>query len=226
MLGAKEVPPLPRILIAEDERSISNLIRLALAKEGYDCVCAGDGDEVVSILEGGRFDLVLLDVMLPKVDGFALMDFIRPLGVPVIFITARGDLADRIHGLRAGAEDYIVKPFEVAELLARVDVVLRRFRQTDGVMIVDGLTVDTLGRRVMRDDQEIPLTKTEYELLLLLMRNPGRALTREAMYEQVWGQPFRYGTKTVDLHVQRMRKKVKWEEKIVAVNRVGYRFEA
>ena len=115
---------------------------------------------------------------------------------------------------------------EVAELLARVDVVLRRFRQTDGVMIVDGLTVDTLGRRVMRDGQEIPLTKTEYELLLLLMRNPGRALTREAMYEQVWGQPFRYGTKTVDLHVQRMRKKVKWEEKIVAVNKVGYRFEA
>ena len=86
--------------------------------------------------------------------------------------------------------------------------------------------MDTLGRRVMRDGQEIPLTKTEYELLLLLMRNPGRALTREAMYEQVWGQPFRYGTKTVDLHVQRMRKKVKWEEKIVAVNKVGYRFEA
>ena len=215
-----------QILVVEDERPISNLIAVNLRKAGYSCRCVYDGMAAADALDKARYDLILLDVMLPKVDGFALMDFIRPLGVPVIFITARGDLADRIHGLRAGAEDYIVKPFEVAELLARVDVVLRRFRQTDGVMIVDGLTVDTLGRRVMRDGQEIPLTKTEYELLLLLMRNPGRALTREAMYEQVWGQPFRYGTKTVDLHVQRMRKKVKWEEKIVAVNKVGYRFEA
>lgn len=138
----------------------------------------------------------------------------------------RGDLADRIHGLRAGAEDYIVKPFEIAELLARVNVVLRRFRQNDDVLVVDGLTIDVRARRVMRDGQDIPLTKTEYDLLLLLVRNPGRALTREAMYEQVWGQPFRYGTKAVDLHVQRMRKKVGWESKIVAVNRIGYRLEA
>ena len=214
------------ILIVDDNKEIVYSISELLKFEGYQVEKAYDGMEALDALEQKKIDLILLDVMLPKVDGFALMDFIRPLGVPVIFITARGDLADRIHGLRAGAEDYIVKPFEVAELLARVDVVLRRFRQTDGVMIVDGLTVDTLGRRVMRDGQEIPLTKTEYELLLLLMRNPGRALTREAMYEQVWGQPFRYGTKTVDLHVQRMRKKVKWEEKIVAVNKVGYRFEA
>ena len=215
-----------RILIAEDEQSISNLIRLALAKEGHECLCVTDGAKVADVMETDRFDLVLLDVMLPKVDGFALMDFIRPRGVPVIFITARGDLADRIHGLRAGAEDYIVKPFEIAELLARVNVVLRRFRQNDDVLVVDGLTIDVRARRVMRDGQDIPLTKTEYDLLLLLVRNPGRALTREAMYEQVWGQPFRYGTKAVDLHVQRMRKKVGWESKIVAVNRIGYRLEA
>lgn len=217
---------MPRILIAEDERPISNLIRLALAKEGYDCVCATDGAQAADLLERDSFDLVLLDVMLPKVDGFALMDFIRPTGLPVIFLTARGGVSDRVHGLRAGAEDYIVKPFEVAELLARVEVVLRRFRAEDDVIAIGGLVIDAKARRVTRDGAAIPLTKTEYDLLMLLVRNAGRALTRESIYEQVWGQPFRYGTKCVDLHIQRMRKKVGWEDRVVAVNRVGYRLEA
>lgn len=217
---------MPRILIAEDERPISNLIRLALAKEDYDCVCATDGAQAADLLERDSFDLVLLDVMLPKVDGFALMDFIRPTGLPVIFLTARGGVSDRVHGLRAGAEDYIVKPFEVAELLARVEVVLRRFHVEDDVIAIGGLVIDAKARRVTRDGAAIPLTKTEYDLLVLLVRNAGRALTRESIYEQVWGQPFRYGTKCVDLHIQRMRKKVGWEDRVVAVNRVGYRLEA
>lgn len=217
---------MPRILIAEDERPISNLIRLALAKEGYDCACATDGAQAADLLERDSFDLVLLDVMLPKVDGFALMDFIRPTGLSVIFLTARGDVSDRVHGLRAGAEDYIVKPFEVAELLARVEVVLRRFHTEDDIIAIGGLIIDAKARRVTRDGAAIPLTKTEYDLLVLLVRNAGRALTRESIYEQVWGQPFRYGTKCVDLHIQRMRKKVGWEDRVVAVNRVGYRLEA
>ena len=114
-----------RILIVEDEKPISNLLRLSLTKEGYACTCAFDGAEAADLLERGRYDLVLLDVMLPEIDGFELMEYIRPMEMPVIFITAKNAVNDRVRGLRAGAEDYIVKPFEIVELLARVDVVLR-----------------------------------------------------------------------------------------------------
>ena len=123
-----------RILIVEDEKPIAELIRLSLKKAGYACTCAGDGAEAADLLEVNAYDLVLLDVMLPQIDGFELMEYIRPTGTPVIFITARDSVGDRVKGLRMGAEDYIVKPFEVLELLARVDVVLRRYSKTSGVI--------------------------------------------------------------------------------------------
>lgn len=213
------------ILIVEDEKPISDLIKLSLTKAGYLCTCAYDGMECANLLEKRPFDLILLDIMLPEIDGFELMDYIRPMEIPVIFITAKGGVDDRVRGLRAGAEDYIVKPFEVIELLARVDVVLRRYRKADEKIEIGGLVIDTYAMEVKKDGQPIALTRKEYDLLLLFARNPRRALYRETIYEQVWHEEYQYGSKTVDLHVQRLRKKVGWEDRLVAVNKVGYRLE-
>ena len=155
--------------------------------------------------------------MLPQIDGFSLMEYIRPMGVPVIFITAMNAVMDRVKGLRMGAEDYIVKPFEVLELLARVEVVLRRYNKTADLMEIGGLTVDTVAMTVLKNGEEVKLTKKEY---------PNVALYRETIYERVWNEEFPYGSKTVDLHIQRLRKKVGWEKCLKAVNKVGYRLEA
>lgn len=212
-----------QILIVEDEQPIANLLRLSLTKAGYGCVWAPDGLQAADLLEENRYDLILLDVMLPGLDGFALMDYIRPMEIPVIFLTAKDAVADRVAGLRLGAEDYLVKPFAVDELLARVEVVLRRCRKQR--LWVGGLEIDAWARQVRRAGVEIPLTKTEYELLLLFARNPRRALYRETIYERVWGGQFPYGSKVVDLQVQRLRKKVGWEACLRAVNKVGYRLE-
>ena len=215
-----------KILIVEDEKPISDLIKLSLSKSVYNCDCVYDGMKAADALDEKAYDLVLLDVMLPQVDGFELMEYIRPLGVPVIFITAKNSVADRVKGLRMGAEDYIVKPFEVLELQARVDVVLRRYNKTDRVISIGGLTIDTQSMQVFRDESEIALTRKEFELLLLFARNPGTALYRETIYERVWGGDYTCGSKTVDLHVQRLRKKVGWDKRLRAINKVGYRLEA
>ena len=215
-----------QILIVEDERPISNLIRLSLKKAGYDCSCAFDGAEAADILEKQRFDLILLDVMLPEIDGFSLMEYIRPMEIPVIFLTAKNAVSDRVKGLELGAEDYLVKPFEIIELLARVNVVLRRYNKTATELHVGGLVIDTQAMLVYRDGEVVSLTPKEYELLLLFARNPGIALYRETIYERVWNEEFPYGSKTVDLHVQRLRKKLGWEELLHAVPKVGYRLEA
>lgn len=214
-----------QILIVEDEKAISNLIRLSLSKEGYACTCVYDGEQAADMLEENRYDLILLDVMLPKIDGFELMEYIRPMETPVIFITAKNAVADRVKGLRAGAEDYLVKPFEIVELLARVDVVLRRYRKNEAVLHVGGLEIDTYAMQVKKDGEAVSLTKKEYDLLLLFAQNPRRALYRETIYERVWGEEYQYGSKTVDLHVQRLRKKVGWENRLLSVNKVGYRLE-
>ena len=213
------------ILIVEDEKPISNLIRLSLKKAGYDCTCAFDGAEAADILEEQRFDLILLDVMLPEIDGFSLMEYIRPMEIPVIFLTAKNAVNDRVKGLELGAEDYLVKPFEIIELLARVNVVLRRYNKTAAELRVGGLVIDTQAMLVSRDGETISLTPKEYELLLLFARNPGIALYRETIYERVWKEDFPYGSKTVDLHVQRLRKKLGWEDILHAVPKVGYRLE-
>ena len=214
-----------RVLIIEDEKPISNLIRLSLTKEGFHCTCVYDGAAAADLLEINRYDLILLDVMLPEVDGFELMEYIRPMETPVIFLTAKGSVADRVKGLKLGAEDYIVKPFDTIELLARIDVVMRRYRKCDMVLEVGGLKIDTASMRVWRGEDEISLTKTEYDLLLLFARNPRRAMYRETIYEQVWREAYPYGSKAVDLQVQRLRKKVGWETALQAVNKVGYRLE-
>ncbi len=214
-----------RICIVEDEKPIANLIRMSLSRSGYQCTCVHDGAEAADLLEKSYFDLVLLDIMLPGIDGYALLEFIKSLEIPVIFITAKNAVADRVKGLRMGAEDYIVKPFEIIELIARVEVVLRRYQNISDVLLVAGLTIDTVSMSVNRDGEEIPLTNKEYELLLLFARNPNIALYRETIYERVWGGEYAYGSRTVDLHVQRLRKKTGLEEHLRAIPKIGYRLE-
>lgn len=216
---------MPNILIAEDERPIAELIRLTLKGAGYRCDWAPDGDQAADLAGSGRYDLALVDVMLPGSDGFALLDYCKGLDLPVIFVTARSAVADRVRGLHAGAEDYIVKPFDAAELLARVETVLRRFHKAQATLSLAGVTADPRARRTWRGGGEVALTPKEFDLLLLFLRNPNAALYRDTIYEQVWGGELAYGSKTVDLHVQRLRKKVGWEDCLRAVHKVGYRLE-
>ncbi len=213
------------ILIAEDEKPISNLIKLSLKNAGYLCSCAYDGAQAADMIDNRNFDLILLDIMLPEVDGFELMEYIRPLQIPVIFITAKNSVSDKVKGLRMGAEDYIVKPFEIIELLARIDVVLRRYHKAEETLIINGLTINTRSRKVSRDGCEIALTPKEYDLLLLFAQNPNTALYRETIYERIWEKEFTYGSKTVDLHIQRLRRKAHLEKELLAVNKIGYRLE-
>ncbi len=213
-----------RICIIEDEKPIANLIRMSLSRSGYQCTCIHDGIEAADLLERESFDLVLLDIMLPGADGYTLLEYIKTLEIPVIFITAKNAVTDRVKGLRMGAEDYIVKPFEMIELIARVEVVLRRYHKLDDILHVAGLTIDTVSMTVQRDNQPIILTNKEYELLLLFARNPNIALYRETIYERVWGGEYIYGSRTVDLHVQRLRKKAGLEQ-LRAIPKVGYRLE-
>ena len=214
-----------KIFIVEDEKPISDLLRMSLTKAGYECKCAYDGMAAADVLENECFDLILLDVMLPGADGFELMEYIKHLDMPVIFITAKNNVEDKVRGLRMGAEDYIVKPFEIIELLARIETVLRRYNKIDRMIEIAGLSIDTRSMVVRRGGEEIPLTRKEYELLLLFARNPGTALYRETIYERVWGGDYFGDSRTIDLHVQRIRKKAGWEDKLQSVYKVGYRLE-
>lgn len=213
------------IMVVEDEKPISNLIALSLKKAGYHSECAYDGLEAIDMLEKNYPDLILLDIMLPGADGFEILEYVKPLEIPVIFLTAKGDLNDRVNGLRYGAEDYIVKPFEIMELLARIEVVLRRYHKLDRIINILGLEIDTDAMCVKKEGKEINLTKKEYDTLLLFARNPGNVLFREIIYERVWGGDYIAGSRTVDLHVQRVRKKVGWEDFLITVPKMGYRLE-
>lgn len=214
-----------RILAVDDERPIAELLRLSLGRAGYECVCAYNGLEAANKIENESFDLILLDIMLPGIDGFELMDYIRETGIPVIFLTAKNAVADRVKGLRMGAEDYIIKPFDVLELLARVEGVLRRHGKLQTVLQIGDLEINTLSMQVLRQGQEILLTRKEYELLLLFARNVGVVLSKNTIYERVWGGEYPENTRTVELHVQRMKKKVGWDDRIKPVYGMGYRLE-
>ena len=214
-----------RILVVEDEKSINDLIEMNLTEAGYSCDCAYDVMHAADILERESFDLVLLDIMLPKVNGYELLDFIKPMNIPVIFITAKGSMEDKVRGLRLGADDYLVKPFEIVELLARVEAVLRRAGKTQYEIELGDLTIDTRSHTVSRGNRPISLTAKEFELLLLFIQNRNVALFRETIYERIWGGEYMGDSRTVDLHVQRLRKKLHWEDKIKTIYKVGYRLE-
>lgn len=214
-----------RVLVVEDEPPISDLICMNLTQRGYHCTAAYDGMQAADLIEKNHYDLVLLDIMLPKVDGYELLEYIRPMGIPVIFLTAKGSVEDRVRGLRQGADDYLVKPFEIVELLARVEVVLRRYHKTEARLEMDDVQIDTESRVVRKGGQVVDLTMKEYQLLLLFVQNRNIALFREVIFEKVWESDFLGDTRTVDLHVQRLRKKLDWGDKIRAIYKVGYRLE-
>lgn len=215
-----------KILIAEDEAPIANLIQTSLNDAGYRCIWAADGMVAANQLEREFFDLVLLDIMLPEIDGYEVLEYCKSLDVPVIFLTAKGSLHDRVKGLRLGAEDYITKPFELMELLARVETVLRRCGKTGRVLsLPPDIEIDTASRIVRKSGGAVSLTAKEYELLLLFVQNKNIALYRDRIYEKVWGEEFLGDSRTVDLHIQRMRKKLGLEKRLVAVYKIGYRLE-
>ncbi|MDO4167231.1 MAG: response regulator transcription factor [Eubacteriales bacterium] len=212
-----------QILIVEDDKHISELMRRNLQLVGYPCVVCHDGRQMEDCLARQQFALILLDVMLPGLSGFDLID--RCGETPVIFVTAKGELEDKIQGLTLGAEDYIVKPFEMMELIARVNVVLRRFRKEELCFCLGDVEVALDQRIVKRNGKEIGLTPREFALLEVLVENRNIALSRDKLLELAWGYDYEGETKTVDVHIQRLRKKLGWENYIRTVIKVGYRLE-
>lgn len=215
-----------KILIAEDEAAIAHLVRTVLTDAGYRCAWAPDGNQAADFLEQEPFDLALLDIMLPGADGYELLDYCKALEVPVIFLTARGEVEDRVRGLRRGAEDYLTKPFALPELLARVETVLRRCGKGDRLLRVDpDIVIDPAARTVRKSGQTVALTAKEFDLLVLFAQNKNVALCRDRIFERVWNEEYLGDSRTVDLHVQRMRKKLGLENRLTAVYKVGYRLE-
>ncbi len=164
--------------------------------------------------------------MLPKVDGYELLEYIKQMqDTPVIFITAKSQIKDKIKGLRKGADDYITKPFVMEELLARVEAVLRRYNKLSENICIDNITINSVARTVKKDNEKIDLTPKEFDLLILFVQNRNTALYREVIFEKVWGEELEFETRTLDLHIQRLRKKLDWKDRIKTVYKIGYMLE-
>ena len=213
-----------KIIIAEDELAINKMLCMNLGLMGYETVAKYDGQQVIDWLdEGGNADLALVDVMMPKVDGFELLETLNSHGIPVIFLTARGDLEAKLRGLTGGAEDYIVKPFEMMELVVRMEKVLERHGKVESCIVLGNVTIDTEKRTVIRNGTDLNLTPMEFDLLLLLAKKKNVALSRDRLLNEVWGIRYEGGTRTVDVHIAQLRKKTGLN--IVSVPKIGYRLE-
>ncbi|MCL1788320.1 MAG: response regulator transcription factor [Defluviitaleaceae bacterium] len=212
------------ILIVEDEKAINNLIRKNLEKVGHTCQSVFDGEAALAAIEVQEFDLILLDIMLPKLDGFEVMrkiDF-----TPVIFLTARGAVEDRVKGLKLGADDYIVKPFDMLELTTRVEAVLRRTQKADNTFTLGHVKVDFPANQVFLKGALVSFTPQEFLLIEALIKNRNIALSRDKLLEIAWGYDYGGDTRTVDVHIHNIRKKLGWEDVIKTVFKLGYRLEA
>lgn len=221
-----------RVLVVDDEKAIVELVQYHLTREGYQVECEENGQTAVDRALHEAFDLIILDVMLPGLSGLDACRAIRQSrDVPIIMLTARKDEVDRVLGLELGADDYVTKPFSPRELIARVKAILRRSqksREDNGEIRMPGLDVDVERRTVTVDGVVVNLTFTEFELLTILARNPGRAFTREELLVRVWGDDFYGDSRTVDVHVRHLREKLKEDPQrprfIETVRGVGYRF--
>ena len=212
-----------KILIVEDEKPISDLIKFNLELSGYQCDQVFDGEKALCKAFSNHYDLVILDVMLPTLSGF---DVIKELhGTPVIFVTAKTGIQDRLQGLQLGADDYITKPFEILELVARVKAVLRRTKGEQKCIEFDDLRVEFDTRRVYKGGQEISLKPKEYDLLEALISNRNLALSRERLIKLVWNFDYEGDTRTVDVHIQRLRQKLGLSGRLHTVYKTGYRLE-
>ncbi len=214
-----------RILVVEDDISVRDLISINLQMVGYEVLTAGDGISAKEIIEKESIDLILLDVMLPKMDGFTLITNIKSKGVPVIFVTAKDSVLEKVKGLRLGADDYIVKPFETIELLTRIEVVLRRYGVLDKIIKFKHLEIYLDQRMVKENDKIVDLTFKEFDLLILFLNNKNIALSRDQILERVWGYDYGGETRTVDIHVQRLRDKLNLKDNIKTIFKIGYRLQ-
>lgn len=213
------------ILVVEDDSGIRDLIEINLTLSNYKVITAEDGVEGFEKFKNNNIDLALLDIMLPKMDGFELIDLIKESEIPVIFITAKNTTIDKVKGLRAGADDYIVKPFEAMELIARIEAVARRYNKEDTVLKYKHLEVNLNNRTVKKNNELVTLTMKEYDLIVMFMKNKNMALSRAQLLEQVWGFDYEGETRTVDIHVQRLREKLSLKENIKTIFKIGYRLE-
>jgi len=213
-----------KILVAEDELAINKMICMNLNITGYETVSMQDGQEVLDYLAAGQSaDLAIVDIMMPKVDGFALLEPLNKAGIPVIYLTALGDIESKVRGLSGGAEDYMVKPFEMLELLLRIEKILKRTGKSDELIKLDDVILDMKKRTVSKKDEQISLTPMEYDLLCILAKNRNIALGRDKILHEIWGAGFEGETRTVDVHVAALRRKTGLH--IVSVPKIGYRLE-
>ena len=215
-----------RVLIIEDEVAIADLERDYLELSGFTVEIENTGDVGLARALKEEFDLFILDLMLPGVDGFEICKRIRDeKNTPILMVSAKKEDIDKIRGLGLGADDYITKPFEPTELVARVEAVLRRCGKAQGTLAAFDVVLDPAARRVTRSGTPLHLTPREFDLLEVLLRNRGIVLYREVLYERVWGLDAEYDSRTLDLHIQRLRKKLGWKNEIRTVFRVGYVLE-
>ena len=215
-----------RILVVEDDAAIAEAIGLNLMLSEYEYRIIDDGADAASYLEKDHsFDLALLDVMLPHLDGFKLMRYMERYNIPVLYLTAKVDLASKIKGLRLGAEDYIVKPFEMLELLVRIEKILARTGKLNTILRYKTITVDLRKRTVQKYGNPVLLQPLEFDLLAILLKFKNCTLSRDRLLNEVWGFDFAGGTRTVDIHVAHLRKKLGPELNIVSVTKLGYRLE-
>jgi len=212
------------ILVVEDEKAVNDLITMNISLVGYNYDKAYDGKTALEKIKQNKYHLILLDIMLPELDGFELASLVKSRGIPIIFITAKDSLSDKIKGFDIGAEDYITKPFEMLELLARVKVVIRN-KYKEQIFVIENVTINLNERTVKKNDNEITLTKIEFDLLEILAENKNVALSRDILLEKVWGYDSECETRTVDVYIQRLRKKLNWEDKIKTIYKIGYRLE-
>ena len=223
-----------RILIVEDEVPIAQLIEMSLARAGYQCEAVNDGCAAADKIEQNNYDLVLLDIMLPGLDGYELLEYLRPMGTPVIFITAKGTLGDRVRGLNLGADDYITKPFNPSELVARVKSQLRRYTQLGAMQVTEkqiairGLVLDTESKTVTVDGEAVRMTPLEYKILELLCRHPGKVFSTEEIYRQVWNDEV-VSDNAIAVHIRHIREKIEINPRepryLKVVWGVGYKIE-
>lgn len=213
------------ILIIEDDENIAKVIKATLQMVNYNSFCCYDGKSGMAEAIKGGYDVILLDIMLPEMNGFEVMERIKGCDTPVIFLTAMQEVTDKVHGLRLGAEDYIVKPFEALELLARIDVVLRRSNKAQNILTYEDIVVDISRHTATRNDNVIQLTPKEFDVLVYFLQHTDIAITKECLLSNVWGYEFAGESRTVDIHVQQLRRKLNLKDKLITIPKLGYRLD-